>query len=374
MAEAEPPTPFEILPDDDEEDMPMTQRGTPEPQQAEPLVAQRAAFIHDRRGFETAISVSIALFPVSFLLLNFYSWKLGLALAVLNGFALAALETVSSAPPNNGRRFTLFARRHRAGRKPVLLCLGDSLTHGKCSTDFTMQIPIRLSQRLGLSEVPKAQPFQDPLWVLNAGQNLITSHTVLERVEATLSCHPDYLLLMIGTNDCRGMYKKSWSQHVTRVNQLPEEPSLEALERNLRAILDSIRRGSPHTRIALATLPPMGENLQSRSNKVIKDANEVISRVAGDCTVLPVFATMAERIATKRWKWSLPVSMAIPVGLLQNLLYHSLPMKWSFLSAFFGHAVLTDGIHLNEVGATIVADLTAEWLIQENVAAALVES
>jgi hypothetical protein len=93
-----------------------------------------------------------------------------------------------------------------SSNSPMLLCLGDSLTHGSCSASFTPEIPLQLSQKLclPLSEHPH-RSFADPLWVVNAGQNSITSHTVLqERLAPTLQAiYPDYVLILIGTMTCR---------------------------------------------------------------------------------------------------------------------------------------------------------------------------
>jgi hypothetical protein len=56
---------------------------------------------------------------------------------------------------------------------PILLCYGDSLTHGNCSASSTIEIPLQLSQKLGLplSKHPH-QTFANPLWVSQCGTEI----------------------------------------------------------------------------------------------------------------------------------------------------------------------------------------------------------
>jgi hypothetical protein len=95
------------------------------------------------------------------------------------------------------------------------------------------------------------------------------------------------------------MYKPSWGNHVVNINGLPERPSMAVFERNLASILCFIRQSSPVVKIALCTLPPLGEDLSSRANKMVREANEIIERVAKSddvCSVLPVFDRLESMI------------------------------------------------------------------------------
>jgi hypothetical protein len=93
---------------------------------------------------------------------------------------------------------------------PILLCHGDSKTHGNCSASFTLEIPLQSSQKVGfsLSEHPH-RTFANPLWEANSEQNSITSHTLLEeRLALTLQAiYPDYALILIDTNDMQAMVR-----------------------------------------------------------------------------------------------------------------------------------------------------------------------
>jgi len=315
--------------------------------------------------------------PISVLLMIFYNWKIGLLLAMLFCVSFITLEAISARPDNNPGTFKKWERT-RGTRRPVLLCLGDSLTHGNVSASITPEIPLKLCGFLGLPTPDYGKTFADPLWVVNAGQNTITSHTILhERLNTSMGVYPDYIMIMIGTNDLRAMYKKTWCKAVMRTNELQEEPTMQVFERNLRGIIKFIREASPKVEIGLCTLPPMGEDLKSRANQLVRQANDIIENVgssAGDeVTIIPVFAQLETVIEKQKRGFRWPFDLWFLASMMQLPLYHVLGGICSFnlLSKPFGYYVMSDGLHLNERGRDIVVDLVVEWLATKNVAKAI---
>jgi lysophospholipase L1-like esterase len=332
---------------------------------------------HDRRGFDFVMKSFLVVIPLGLILMVFYSWKIGLAVFMYGCGTFITLEAIS-APPANSPDYFIKWVRNQGRRRPILVCLGDSLTHGNCSASITPEIPSKLCQTLGMAPPVYGDAFVDPLWIVNCGQNGITSHTILhERLNKALSCQPDFILLMIGTNDVRAMYKKSWSKEVVRINNLPQEPSMQQLERNLTGILDFIRQSSPMVQIGICTLPPMGEDLKAPANKVVRDANEIIERVAaaeGERSfVIPVFERFEAILEKRRKSWNTPsVDFYFPIAMIMNPLYLALPfVDWNKLSAPFSHKLMSDGLHLNENGKDEVVDLVVDWLMKRNVAKAI---
>jgi acyl-CoA thioesterase-1 len=332
--------------------------------------------LQDRRGFDVSLKISMVLIAVGLIAMPTYNWLVGLLVAMSSGIAFITLERVSAPPANSPREFAIFHRR-QPRRRPVLACLGDSLTHGNCSASITPEIPSKLCIKLGM-ELPKyGSTFADPVWVVNCGQNGITSETILkERMNAALGVYPDYMMIMIGTNDVRAMYKKSWGKDISRINTLSQVPTMALLERNLTEILHFIDQSSPNVKIALCTLPPMGEDLKAKSNDLIREANQIIERVGANygetCTVIPVFSCF-EAILEKKRKGGLPVDAFFPLSIIMNLLFHNLGIffSWDRLSTMVGNKILTDGLHLNETGAYEVVDQIVDWLVKSNVAKAI---
>lgn len=339
---------------------------------------------HDRRGFDMFMKLALAgivlglTMLLTALALGVGHWMVGLAVFMISCSTFITLEKVSAPPENSPVNFTRWARRRVGSRKPVLVCLGDSLTHGNASATLTPEIAPRVRKALGMPPPGELDIFSDPLWVVNCGQNHITSHTILhERLSSALGCYPDFILLWIGTNDVRAIYNKSWSKQVVRINDLPQAPTLDGFERNLVRILDFIRQSSPNVQVGICTLPPMGEDLKAQSNQVVREANAIIERVTkadGEKTsLIPVFERLEAILEKKRRSWRTPsVHFQGLVTLLIFPIYHLTNMfSWNTLSSIFAFEVMNDGLHLNETGVDEVADLVTEWLMKKNVAKAI---
>jgi lysophospholipase L1-like esterase len=335
------------------------------------------------------MQVMMALVPVSVLLMIFYSVKTGFILLMLSCVSFISLEVISSRPDNNPATFQKWIRQMRSTTNrncPVLLCYGDSITHGNCSASYTPELPLALCRTLGLPIPDRNQTFADPLWVVNAGQNSITSHTMAyERLPPTLNAvSPDFVLIFIGTNDVQAMYNpKTLGRFVINVNRLPQPPSLQNYEQNIRKIVQYIQGTSSQMQVGIVTLPPMGENLQSRSNQLIRQANDVLHRIVRDqsndkVTIIPLFETLETILEKKKphGLYSLFVSFDrfIFFTIIQNIFFHLTygALTWNFLSRWMcGYHVLSDGIHLNERGAAVLVDLIVQWLMQKKITKAI---
>jgi lysophospholipase L1-like esterase len=326
------------------------------------------------------MQTSLGVIVLGILVLILYSWKIGLTVLMAGCISFITMEAISAPPENGPVNFIGWSRRQNT-RKPVLVCLGDSLTHGNCSASITPEIPPKLCQALGMTPPKYNEIFSDPLWIVNCGQNGMTSRTILhERLSQALGCHPDYILLWIGTNDVRAVYKQSWSKEVVRINDLPLAPTLDGFERNLKGIVDFIRQSSPTVQIGICTLPPMGEDLKSKANAVVRKANDIIERVAGSdgekTTLIPVFGRLEAILEKKRRSWNTPsVDWFFWISVVMNPLFHVIPFfswcNWNSLSKPFSHAILNDGLHLNEHGRDEVVDLIVDWLLKKNIAKAI---
>ena len=331
----------------------------------------------DRGYFVPVMNFHLALvIPIGLALLVFYNWKVGLAVFMYGCCAFIVLEALSAPPENSVKAFSYWSRR-QSSRKPVLLCIGDSLTHGHGSADFTGQIPLQLASTLGMPS-PTPAVFTDPLWVVNAGQNGIRTHTFLhQRMNKALSCHPDFILILLGSNDVRLIYGDPPGRLARSLAQMEQEPTLENLERNLAGMLDFLYQASPLSQVGLCTLPPMGENLNHAANVVVRQANQVIERVvanaSGKVSLVPVYAQLETILEKKKRRWSLPMDFWFPLALVMCPLYRLLPflVNWNRLGALVGNTVLSDGLHLNEHGRDQVVELIVDWLIQANVAKAI---
>ena len=212
---------------------------------------------------------------------------------------------------------------------------------------------------------------------MNAGQNFITSETVLqERLKYALQVFPDYIVIMIGTNDVLAMTGEPFKTVIPIINKLSKSPSLDSYESNLKGIIKVIQEQSPMTQVGLCTLPPIGEDLRSKRNEWIRRANDIVNNVAetsGDrVSSIPVYNQMESFLEKHRSGFNLPLMFSYAMALWMNPVFHLTPFaSWNLLSRPLGLQLLSDGIHLNERGRDIVADAIVDWLMTKNVTKAI---
>jgi lysophospholipase L1-like esterase len=352
------------------------------------MAASSKSGVQDRRGFDLPIYVCMGFIGLSILVfVAFHSWMWGIVLLLIGCTGVITLEQVSAPPANSPveyQRFLQYGGKNR--RRPVLACVGDGLVHGNVSASITPAIPTAVCKIMGM-ELPNANStFADPIWVVNCGQNGITTEVVLnERLSRVMACYPDFIMLMIGTVDICAMSSSAWCQSIVSMNQLNEKPTMDVFQRNLTKIVDFIQQASPMTHVGVATLPPIGEGSVKQKAKdgpnfLIQQANEIIAQVVsaqGDrCSVIDVYSRFEALLDKKGGSGGLnlgssPTSSFLISSVL-NPWYHVFPvLSWNFLSKFLGHEVLTDGIHLNERGRDLVVDAIVDWLKRSNLAKAI---
>lgn len=332
----------------------------------------------DRRGFTMWMNLMLVVAGSSILMPFLYHWLAGLVLFLVGATGFIALEAASAPPMNQARGFQNFLRHNLSSRRrPVLVCLGDSLTHGAISYSYTADIPQKLTSALAMEPPKPTSVFADPLWVVNCGQNGITTHTVWrERMNKALDCHPDYIMLLIGTNDILGTAQKSYGNFIASINDLPEKPSLQVFTRNFNGILSHIQQASPMTQVGVCTLPPLGEDLKSPANQLIRQANDIIEQAVqeyGDrCTLIPVYDRF-ESIIEKEGKRRDLLNYFAPLAIMMGAAFHLLPgmIKFDTMGKLVGHVLLHDSVHLNDRAGNELVDLIVEWLINKGVAKAI---
>ena len=327
----------------------------------------------DRRGFYGFFVLSAiitALSVVGFLRspIDGDIWKrLYVAFAITGVCGFITAEGLSRPPRNSLRECVKLdiERGKRDEDEKVLVCLGDSLTHGACSSDWVSTIVPQLNAQQQNNHKKK-------LRVINAGQNSICTHTILhERVEQVLACRPDFLFVMIGTNDIMAMYRKDWANDKKRLWNLPETPTEEIIMSNLTAIVTRLL-DETNTKIALATLPPMGEDANHTANHLVQKINQGIQKLSevirtnDRLSIIDINSALLEKInrSSSNRSYFHSVDNFLPYSILFGMFHCVLGVKWEPLSRVFtGNVVLSESLHLNEVGGDIIRDKVVDWLV-----------
>ncbi len=253
------------------------------------------------------------------------------ALGIIFAGMFALLCVVRRKPTNNPGAYL---RKGKRQASTTVVCAGDSHTHASLSSDYVAVLRERLGCR-GFA-------------FINAGQNGNTSLDLLRRLPELVRCEPDAVTVLIGANDVRTGFPES-VEH--------------SFEQSLRALVSGLR-SQTKARVALLSIPPLGEDLAGEINRGVERCNAVIRRVADQdgADYLPLsesLRTLIERSGTRS-----PLPFKLRAGLLFGaaVQHYVLRRNWNVIAMRRGFAVHTDQIHLNDRAGEIAANVIGKWL------------
>lgn len=235
--------------------------------------------------------------------------------------------------------------------QPTVVCIGDSITHGRTSSDYVALLQERFR--------PKGYRF------VNAGCNGELAYNVRQRLEAVIDCRPAWITLMVGTNDVYAALSTANAHETMEQMGLPERPNRDVFRRYLTEICLHLRNASGAP-LALMSLPPLGEDPAHRAFQMTADYSRIIQAVAHETgnTYLPVHERMRAYLECQPDQPG-PSFDAYRDGMGMAVKIRRFLLKQSFdtISRKNGFSLLTDFFHLNNAGAALVADAVAEFIV-----------
>lgn len=247
-------------------------------------------------------------------------------------------------PDNSPKSFLASAKN--AGT--VVVCIGDSITHGRVSHNYVDEL---------------ADRFRDKdVSFVNAGINSQLSYNVVQRIDEVVDCDPDFITIMIGTNDASATLNEKNSARYVKTQHLPRVPTRQEYEENLVAIIDVLQKKT-RAKIGLLSLPPITEDRTHPGYGRAAEYSAIIRRVAGQYNLayLPLNESMDAGLQTRNGK---SAYVAGESGLLYTAIFsrYLLGRSWDEISQNNGFFFLTDNLHLNSRGALMAADLIDNFL------------
>jgi lysophospholipase L1-like esterase len=242
-----------------------------------------------------------------------------------------------------------FTEKDNSETGRVIACIGDSLTHGNIGDCWVE----RLRQ-----EFPKDI-------ILNEGINGDVVWQVHQRIDPILKCKPDIAIIMIGSNDAMASFNKNSGERYKRNNSLPEVPTFENYQKLLSELIDHL---SAIPKIALCTLPPIGEYQDSSINQHINKFNDCIKLTAQEknISLLPVSNSLRNELDKRLYPLrsdydpkTLPILRRIYGGVMHHYIFKK---SWDKVAESKGQWLLFDQIHLGERAAKIIFNLTKNYI------------
>ncbi|MBN2224867.1 MAG: SGNH/GDSL hydrolase family protein [Deltaproteobacteria bacterium] len=234
----------------------------------------------------------------------------------------------------------------------VLVCVGDSITHGRVSENYVDMLSADLGKK--------------GFYVVNAGINGELAYNVLMRIDPIIACDPDYVTIFIGTNDAHGALTTEQGEKIVKEMKLPQMPTDQWYRENLTQVVKKLKE-STHADIALLSIPPIGENpadaafgQSERYNAIIRDVAEK-ERVS----YLGLFEAMAAYLANHPHAAPPYTQGAFEWAMYSGFARHFLlGASFADVSRKNGFLLETDYLHLNETGARMVADLVEGFVLK----------
>ncbi|MCC6146544.1 MAG: SGNH/GDSL hydrolase family protein [Anaerolineaceae bacterium] len=230
-----------------------------------------------------------------------------------------------------------------------IVCFGDSITASVISASY---IDL-LRQRLG------AQGLE----FINSGVNGDLSNNLLRRIDHVIALQPDFIIIMIGTNDINADVNDSMYWIIRAWKGITERPTLESYSRNMAEITRQLK-AQTSARIALASPPLVGEDLSSKANKRARQYSAALQEIAVqyDAAYIPVHERQEEELLalglSHGGEYTRSALRSAELVLSRKIIRES----YETISKRRGFHLVTDGIHMNCRGAEIIADEMEHYL------------
>lgn len=182
------------------------------------------------------------------------------------------------------------------------------------------------------------------------------------RLESIIACKPDFLTILIGTNDANSEIKNVPDEKMLKKLSLPKIPDKNWFIENLEKIISELKEKTD-AKIALCSIPIMGEELSSKAFKQGIDYSKTICEIAkkNDISYLPINEKMIEYLQQHPSNPKYPIEKR----LVEEVAFNHFLYRKSFdkLSEEYGFSLLVDHVHVNTEGAKIIADLMLDFIL-----------
>jgi lysophospholipase L1-like esterase len=261
-----------------------------------------------------------------------------------------AYNRAQKLPDNNPKQFL---KKERVPGEKVLVCIGDSITHGRVSVSYVDILRQVLADK--------------NIEVVNAGINGETAWNVLKRVDDIAACNPDYITILIGTNDANGSFSEKVYKRQVKDQGLQQRPDKVFFRNNLEALCETLKKRTK-AKIALLSIPIIGEEPEHPAFKNAEEFSRIIRETATkeEVTYLPLNEVMTDLLVKSGHRPKLSYSdedYIMYKSIARNFL---LGQSFDRVSQIHGYYFLTDPLHLNGRGARVVALLIEAFINEQS--------
>ena len=233
--------------------------------------------------------------------------------------------------------------------KSVLVCLGDSNTHGNVSYDWVKDLQ---------NEMPDFQ-------IYNAGLNSDLTFSLLTRIDDVIECDPDFISILIGTNDVNAYYSKDALRRYVDIKKIGKNqiPNHQTFEENLDVIVKKLK-SKTNAKISLMTLPLMGEDIENKVNKIADAYSFYIENVAirYELELIPIRKLQKDYIVQNPSQTHYHFNQYFMLLNKSVILHYIFGYSWNKISEINKTQLSPDFLHQNEKSGIIIKNEVINWI------------
>ena len=232
--------------------------------------------------------------------------------------------------------------------KPVVVFCGDSITHGHIGYDW----------------VSALRKKDDSKIYINAGINADLTWNLNERVDNIIKHNPDYITILIGTNDAIGSQNiKHIQDYYVSTKGLPRLPHIDWYRSELERFITTVTVQTD-AKIAISTLPWLGEQSNAEIITVVKDHNDIIRSLSKkyNLTLIDLFKNFEDSIDSNNSVPYTTTEWRRLRGLRAVILHYVFGWSWNRIGEKYRLKLLCDHIHLNEKSGAIFQNLMEDFI------------
>jgi lysophospholipase L1-like esterase len=174
---------------------------------------------------------------------------------------------------------------------------------------------------------------------------------------------PDFVVILVGTNDVTAALNSGIAGLVRLTNKTPKPPSVQFYRDNMLEVVKTLKEKTS-AKIALVSIPPLGEDIDALPNQRIREYNELLKEIAAEEQVsyLPVYEKQEGYLKSNLQTAGRPFKGGIIPSLELLVRHFMLGQSFDTISRKKGYLLLTDGIHMNSRGAAFIAEAVESFL------------
>jgi len=243
--------------------------------------------------------------------------------------------------------FTVFPG-NTGGKRKIVVCIGDSITKANA----------------GASYIKMLKKWADGKFrFYNRGVNGDLVWNVAQRLNEIIALKPDYITILIGTNDVLATYSPEKSKRYVRYKKLPREASKDWYIENLKMVI-TVLKSKTHAKIALISLPLITEQKDHVMYNRSIEYSAMIKELSAEngLTYLPLNEQQQQFYEgnASNSKTVFDGSNSFSIGIIAR--HYLLFRKWDALSHKYGLQLTIDNIHQNHKGAAMISRLIEGFL------------